>query len=138
MFIQSWIHIAGYTRSDPHPGLILHFPAAGSSVKPLVQVRTLDIQRRLVLVQAVGLARPVGRDDVDVGRVDVPAHRRAAAREGRDQRLVVRARAAREVAEDDVLDGQRRRELLAQGQVLLPVTLRDLDGVVDVVDDPVF
>ena len=82
--------------------------------------------------------RPVGRDDVDVRGVDVAAHRRAAACECRDQRLVVRARLAREVAEDDVLDGQRGGELLAQGEVLLAVALRDLDGVVDVVDDPVF
>jgi hypothetical protein len=66
--------------------------------------------------------------------VDIPAHGRAAARKGRDQRLVLPARLAGKPAEDDILDRQLGRILLAQSKVLLAVALRDLDGVVDIVN----
>lgn len=103
-------------------------------VEALVKIRALDIQRRRVLVQAVSLVRTVGAEDIDVRGMDITADRRATAGKGRDERLILLAGLAVEPTEDDILDRQRAGVLLAKREVLLAITLRDLDGVIDVID----
>ena len=109
-------------------------PACLLLIKPLEQIRTLNIQRRRVLIQTKRLMRPIGAMHVDIRGVDIPADRRRTACEGRDERLVILARPSLETAEDDVLYRQLAGELLAQCNVLLPIALGDFNCVIDVVD----
>lgn len=81
--------------------------------------------------------RAIRTQDIDPRGLDIPTDLVGTTSERRDQRLVILARPSLEPAKHDILNGQHAGELLAERQVLLPVALRDLDGVVDVVDGEV-
>lgn len=77
---------------------------------------------------------PIWRRDVDVTQLDVRADVRIAADHVTGDRRVLVTRRALEVAHRDVADGEIRWKLVAQGQIILAVALRDFDGVVNVLD----
>lgn len=109
-----------------------------SLVESLEYRRTLDaIQYRLVKVEAVGLVRAIGTQDVKLGRHNIGTGRLGAAGKRGHLGLVLGAGDALEIVEDDIGDGQRAGVLEAEGQVALAVALVDLDRVVDIVNGPV-
>jgi len=103
-----------------------------------MSARTHNVQILIGLVQAVGLACPVGAHDSDILGVNLATNVVGAAGEGGNLRLVLGARDSAEVAEGDIGDGQRAGVLGAQCQVALAVALGDLDRVVYIVDNHIF
>lgn len=90
----------------------------------------LDTADATTAVQ-IGAARAL---DINVADVDVLADGGAGALQVADQRVVLLAGGALEVLDCDVGDGEVGGELVAQRDVFLAVALRDLDGVVDVLN----
>jgi hypothetical protein len=76
-----------------------------------------------------------GRLDIDVADLDILAHRRTRALQIPNKRVVFLTCRALEVLDLDIADSQIRRELIAKRDVLLSVALRDLDRVVDIVNN---
>jgi hypothetical protein len=78
--------------------------------------------------------RTAGAPNVNVLEVDVATDSGAGALQVADERVVFLAGSALEVPDGDIRNGQVGRGGVAQGNVLLAVALRYLNGVVDVVD----
>lgn len=80
---------------------------------------------------------PIRTQDINIRRLDIPTDLVTTTSKSRNQRLVVLARPTRKPPKHDILNRQHRGKLLAEGDVLLPVALGDLNGIVDVVDDEI-
>jgi hypothetical protein len=90
-------------------------------------LHTIDTTARVQICTA-------GTPNINVLKVDIATDSRAGALQVANERIVFLAGSALEVPDGDVRDGQVGRGGVAQGNVLLAVALRDLDGVVDVVN----
>lgn len=75
--------------------------------------------------------RAVRAPDIYIRDGNVRTRALGAANDVAAVRGILAARLTHHVFYDDVADGQRRRILVAQRQVALPIALRDLDRVVD-------
>lgn len=116
----------GNTQPPTYPRLII----------PIIRRSASDtLQQALIHIPACEqILRPIRRAHIDPTELDVRASSIAAAPDIPADILVLAAGGALDVTDDHVPDLQTARELLAQRQVLLAVALRDLDGVVGVVD----
>jgi hypothetical protein len=69
---------------------------------------------------------------INILNLKITANRRARANQIPDLRLILLTRRTAEVPDRNVANSKLGRKLIAQRNILLPIALRDFDGVVDV------
>lgn len=94
------------------------------------------MQQRCVNVPTLEqVCRISRRHDINIMKSDIAANFRTRADDISRVRRIFLASSAVEVRHLDIADREIRRELVAEREILLPVALRDLHSVVDVVDE---
>lgn len=95
----------------------------------------IHIQRRVVHVETVGVIHTCRAQNVNVAGSDVIAHILARAQKRRNVRAIFGTRCASQVRNEHIRNSQRRGILQAQRDVALTVALRNLNRIVDIVDE---
>lgn len=95
----------------------------------------VHIQCRVIHVEAIGVIDACWTQNIDVARSDIIAHILARAQKRRNVRAILGARRARQIRNEHISNRQRRGILQTQGDVALPIALRNLNRIVDIIDD---
>jgi hypothetical protein len=101
-------------RADPVPGCAIDLFLNPSNISTRVQIR------------------PAGAHHINMVQFNPTASLLARTYQITDNRVILLARDAPEILDSDVGDGQVAGIFFAEGKVSLPITLRDLNSIVDI------